>query len=144
VGYSLEKFSVDDWLQMTTQPRQSVEHSIGASDPNLDVIADMEHSLTFKKDGKALVCAGIIPIWSGRGAAWLILSDEVHHAEMRIVHAEVLKFLDNAPFRRIETSVDSEFRQAHRWAIMLGFKPEGEMKSYCPQGRDHWLYARVK
>lgn len=144
VGYEIKKFTATDWRNLTVQLGQRIDHAIGLSDPNLELVADLEHSFTLVKDGIVLGCAGLIPIWEGRAAAWLILSDAVHHKEMRHVHVEVMRFLEMAPYRRIETTVDSVFKQAHRWAMMLGFKLEGKMKSYDPTGRDCWLYARVK
>jgi RimJ/RimL family protein N-acetyltransferase len=56
----------------------------------------------------------------------------------------VVEFLDNAPYRRIEATVDVGFKQGHRWIKMLGFELEGYMRAYRPDGADMLLYARVK
>jgi hypothetical protein len=47
------------------------------------------------------------------------------------------------PYKRIETSVATDFEQGHRWAQMLGFKNEGTMRCFTPQGMDCDLYARI-
>ena len=54
------------------------------------------------------------------------------------------RFLDMHGTRRVEATVDSGFMAAHRLMLMLGFKREGRMIAYLPDGRDCDLYARVR
>ena len=102
------------------------------------------HAYTGVVDGRVVVCAGVEPMWQGRGYAWSYLSAG-SGAHFVAIHKAVKRFLEIAPFVRVEASVVCEFEQGHRWARMLGFNLEAErMISYGPDGRDYALYARVK
>lgn len=87
-------------------------------------------------------CGGLIPQWQGRAIAWALISAEAGPHFITITKA-VRRALDLHPFRRVETAVRHDFPQGHRWAAMLGFKPEGLMRSYTPDGHDCDLYAKV-
>lgn len=61
------------------------------------------------------------------------------------IHAQVKQLIREAHehgIRRIQWAVDAGEDKAHRWAAVLGFKPEGLMRCYAG-GRDYVLYARV-
>ena len=86
---------------------------------------------------------GLIPQWEGRAIAWGLISAE-SGPHFILIHKAVHRTMQMHPFRRIETSVSCEFAQGHRWARMLGFKREGRMQAYTPDGRDCDLYARIQ
>ena len=96
-------------------------------------------------DGEeVLACAGVIEITKGRAAAWSYLSQNIGSRLIYVTRA-VKRFLHAAQFRRIEMDVDCDFKQAHRWANMLGFELECERRrSFTPDGRDCALYAIVR
>jgi len=97
-------------------------------------------------DGRIVGCAGILPQWPGRAIAWALLSHELCGRHFLRAHHQVLNVLRSAQhggMRRIETSVDAGFNAGHRWARALGFRPEGLMRAYSPEGRDHVLYACI-
>jgi hypothetical protein len=96
--------------------------------------------------GQIVGCAGVLPQWPGRAIAWALLTRELtaHHF-LRAHHkvTSVLRSAHRRGTRRIETSVDAGFDAGHRWAWALGFRPEGLMRAYSPEGRDHVLYACI-
>lgn len=94
-------------------------------------------------DGEIIAALGIIPQWEHRAIAWGLIGENASKHFIPISKA-ILRFLEITPYRRIETSVASDFDQGHRWARMLGFENEGTMKAFTPDGRDCDLYARVK
>lgn len=101
-------------------------------------------SYTLKVNGKAVVCAGVIEHWPGRGEAWAVLDKECSKY-FRIVHKTVLMYLDMAPFERIEATVIGTFDKGHRWAESLGFVCEAPtMRKYGVTGIDYALYAKVR
>lgn len=96
--------------------------------------------------GKVIGCAGLLPQWPGRAIAWALLTRELSAAHFLRAHHKVLAVLRSAHasgVRRIETTVDAGFDAGHRWARALGFSPEGLMRAYSPDGRNHVLYAHV-
>lgn len=96
-------------------------------------------------EGDAIVgCAGIIPMWHGRAMAWAYLSSLAVGPTFLSVHRAVKRFLDVCYVQRIEMTVDCDFEQGHRWAMMLGFVKEANcMRAYRPDGGDCALYARI-
>lgn len=92
-------------------------------------------------------CAGLLPQWPGRAIAWALLTRELSAAHFLRAHHKVIAVLRSAHangIRRIETTVDAGFDAGHRWARALGFSPEGLMRAYSPDGRNHVLYAHIR
>ena len=98
---------------------------------------------TVEHDGTILGIGGLEPQWENRATVFALLSDD-SGPHFKAIHSAVVEFLDNAPYRRIEATVDVGFKQGHRWIKMLGFELEGYMKAYRPDGADMLLYARVR
>ena len=91
-------------------------------------------------------CAGLMPQWPGREIAWAVFGDVAKRAWPELTH-RVRAGLDGSQAngtRRIETAVLHGFSAAHRWAWKLGFRPEGPMEKYAPNGDTYWLYARIR
>lgn len=104
-----------------------------------------EHSYTAFANGQVVACAGLAPQWENRAIAWAYLADGLGAPLMLQLHRAVQRFLEVAPFDRIEATADVEFEQGHRWLRMLGFKLEAPcMPKYRPDGGDSSLYARVR
>lgn len=100
-------------------------------------------AFTAMEDDRVLCMAGVLPYWEGRAEAWALLSGGLTRHFVRI-HRAVLRFLETSDIRRIETAVDANFPEAIIWAEKLGFKCEGLMPGYTPEGRDCLRYARVR
>ena len=98
---------------------------------------------TVEHDGVILGIGGLEPQWENRATVFALLSDD-SGPHFKAIHSAVVEFLDNAPYRRIEATVDVGFKQGHRWVKMLGFELEGYMRAYRPDGADMLLYARIK
>lgn len=106
-----------------------------------------EHEVWSFFTGDKLICiGGIEEIWPGRGAAWALLSQDI--GPHMLVFTRFLRgFIDAYEFRRVEMYVDTKFRPAWRWALLLGFvceTPDSPMKGFMPSGSDAYLYARVR
>lgn len=104
------------------------------------------HSWSGAANGEIVGSAGVIEQWPGRALCWALLGRNIRTRDFLRVHnkvGEVLVRVHREGTRRIETSVDAAFDAGHRWVRALGFAPEGLMRSYSPDGRDHVLYARV-
>lgn len=90
-----------------------------------------------------IACAGIIHQWEGRALAWALLAHDARRAMLPLTRG-IGAFLRGCGVRRVETAVDCQFEAAQRWASLLGFRAEGKMLAYTPEGRDCYLYARVR
>jgi hypothetical protein len=105
----------------------------------------LEHSIAYTAldDGVPVACAGLVEHWEGRASVWAFLA-AMGPNRFIAVHRACMAFLDVCYTRRVEMSVDCNFKEAHRWAKMLGFTMEAErMEAYSPDGRSCALYARV-
>lgn len=92
-----------------------------------------------------LACIGVIPEGDHCARAWAIMAREIG-AHYITIHRAVLRFMKLMDYPRIQTTVDCKFEDGIRWAEMLGFVNETPfgMRKYAPDGRDHFLYARVQ
>lgn len=111
-----------------------------------ELIRVYEHSYSFSliNEGETLACAGLMELWAGRAYAWALLSETIGARGMLIVTKACMREFALGRFRRIEAYVDPEFIQGRKWIRALGFKFEGHMAGFTPEGRDHDLYARVQ
>lgn len=98
-------------------------------------------------DGRAIAAGGVLEMgWTGYGRAWALVAEgaprRAFPALARATRATVDDLLRRG-WRRIEATVDGDFMGGLGFAEHAGFKLEGLMRRYTPQGRDHWLLART-
>lgn len=115
-------------------------------------LSDPKYGMSLAQGGPAysgvvgdqvIACMGLIPQWEHRAIAWGLIAKEAGPYFVQITKA-VFRTMELHPYRRIETAVISTFEQGHRWAQLLGFKREGTMEFYTPDGHACDLYARVQ
>lgn len=94
-------------------------------------------------DGHPVACAGLVEQWEGRALAWALIAKDAGPHFVRITRA-VRRALDVAQWRRVEAHVDAEFAAGIRWAEMLGFSVESKMRAFTPEGRDAFMFARIR
>jgi hypothetical protein len=128
-----------------------VEELIFATDVADLAACQNEHAFTIwddhegKQSPTVVACGGVLPIWQGRAAVWAFLGDDARR-HMPYLTLFTRGVLNRHPAHRIEATVLTGWRPAHRWVEALGFEletPKG-MKSYDPQRRTMSLYARVR
>jgi hypothetical protein len=99
-------------------------------------------SYTVLAGEKVAAIAGLLPHHEKRAHAWALI-DRNLGAKFTTLHRIVKRYLSMmaANYPRIETTVQVDFPQGHRWAKTLGFVVEAPcMSKYDEQGRDHTLY----
>jgi hypothetical protein len=94
--------------------------------------------------GAVICCVGLIPQPEERAAeAWALMTARTRYFMVPITRA-IVRFLDESRIRRVESMVDAAYPISIRWHELMGFKRERLMPAYTPDGRDCFLYARVK
>jgi len=93
-----------------------------------------------------IAAGGVFPLWDGVAEGWVLGTDQMHKYPITI--ARVIKhrteiMCKNNLFKRLQTSVKADCEIAIRFAKWLGFKPEGLMKHYGPDGSDYYRFARI-
>ncbi len=97
--------------------------------------------------GAILGAAGIVPLWNGVGNAWVYASDALRARPFglhRCIARGLALAIEHFGFHRVQLSVHREFARSQRWVERLGFRFEGEMRGYGPNGDTYWRYAKVR
>lgn len=93
-----------------------------------------------------LAIIGGFPFIPGVVHFWGLISDAVTKYPLAF-HKECLKVIRwyevNEKPRRIQIDVRVTYREGCRWAEALGFKREGTLARWCPDGSDAYLYGRA-
>lgn len=100
-------------------------------------------SYTANLEGKPVACGGLAHVCGVRAVAWSYLSEEAGVALLELTRL-VRHALEQCPYQRVEITVDVEFAAGHRWARMLGFELEANLRKARIDGGDCALYARVR
>lgn len=119
--------------EIIPQPSQSLTDVSGDwADPDLAV--------TLMDGDRIEACGGFIRERGNRFTAWALLSDRVSASA---VYRAARLALDRSNLRRVEATVSANSPKAIRFVEALGFRFEGTMIAYAPNGDTHNLYARV-
>jgi hypothetical protein len=118
---------------------------VGYSESSRRIFTD--HSTSYAmvdEGGRAIFCFGVIKMMGWRPEAWAFFRKN-HHAYFLPFVRHVKKLLKDAPFRRIEAPVLTDFLEGHRLANMLGFRCETfRMEKYGITGKDYSMYVMTK
>jgi len=102
---------------------------------------------TWRDDDAVLFSAGIKNIWQQVGEAWFVCDSCAIGKYISLVHRvckwNIGRVFEQFDFRRIQAHVRADWVSARKFAEWLGFKQEGYMKKYGPEGADYIMYARV-
>ena len=138
------EFKARHWTDLVLQEAQSFSQPLLADHEYAKFLTEGGPHYSMMVDGRVLGCAGVCMITEEhRGVAWALVAKDIGRSFYSF-HKSVLNFLEESNLVRIETAVQYDFHDGHRWAQLLGFKPEGVMKKYFADGQDAILYARVR
>ena len=96
-------------------------------------------------DSELACCAGIIHKMDGIGVAWALYPANIgtYHIDPSLAKEKMASIAERFNYRRIEATVRADFPVGHSYIRYLGFKVEGLMEAYEPDGSDAFLYARI-
>lgn len=104
-----------------------------------------EFSYTLLTHDRVLACCGLMELWQNRAICWAYLDGGIGASRFLVLHKMVKRFMDIAPYDRIEATVDVEFEAGHRWVRALGFEVEAPlMRKHRPDGGDSVGYVRIR
>lgn len=139
----IEPFKAAHLVGMQLQPAQRLSLDEGMTAEYARALEIAGGGYTALVDERVIACAGIVEQWRGRGLAWALIAEDAGRHFVRVTRA-VHRALEMAQFRRVECHVDCEFGAAIRWAEMLGFEVESKMRAFTPEGRDSFMFVRVR
>jgi RimJ/RimL family protein N-acetyltransferase len=96
-------------------------------------------------EGKIVACAGIQPLWSGVGEAWIAVCPDAHlYTGLPGAIKDILEYVEKVnAFHRVQASVRADDLVALRLDRWLGFQAEGIMRKFGPDEADYIRLARV-
>jgi hypothetical protein len=105
----------------------------------------MGPAVTAFVDLKPVAIFGFIPVWSGVAEAWLVVDNHarkypVAMTKYGIAVQDIAKI--SLGLHRTQITVRMTDKRAYKWALALGFRQEGVMSKYGPDGIDYILMAR--
>jgi len=134
-------FAPSDLMMIALQPHQRSLTVEVATPKYAEELAKHGEAFTVADDGQIVAVIGLITQWDGCARAYAFLGQNAG-ARMLHITRKVNAYLANSAIRRVEAAVQDDFTAGHRWARLLGFKPEGWMRKYW-NDHDALLYARV-
>lgn len=99
---------------------------------------------TIVDDDQVLFCTGIMDMWPGTGEVWFIGSQEIHRRPRAVVEfcrREMRFCAKERGLWRIQGVCRADWPQALRFAEFFGFRNEGLMRRYGPEGSDYYRVA---
>lgn len=122
-------------VQESQKEYSSAESFIGVAGP----------AYTYMEQGKPKGAFGMQVQWEGRAVVWAVVGNDIRnwpafHNHVKTLMIEKAKELK---INRLELSVLSDFKQGNRWARMLGFTKEAELKRFFPGGADANLWVII-
>lgn len=133
-----------DFIQDKTPKDEYYEYVFHPN--NIDNLLEYgdNYAIISKDTHEPVFVGGLIKTDNHRAIAWAIFSHEDRKYFLS-VYRVVKKFLTEAPYERIECTVDLNFQAAHRYAESLGFKLEApRMAHFFAPEHDASLYSLCK
>jgi hypothetical protein len=109
----------------------------------LVALEDEKYSYTLMQGERVVACLGVIEWWEGRGEGWMFLGPHSLR-ELCYLYRAMKRFFEACPFRRVEAVVRSDFPEAQDWVKSFGFKFEGHLTAYSPEGDDTQMFAKIR
>lgn len=93
--------------------------------------------------GRCLWAGGVIQKWPGVGFGWALFGrGSYDHIEFITECARGM--IRDPSYKRVEITVEPDYKAGHRWARALGMTLEAErLRCYGPGGRDMALYSYI-
>ncbi len=122
----------------------------GALDEQLWLLVQKERrgpSWSVVVDDKIICCGGVVIIWQGVGAAWVVFSEEMPSHGLWLTRM-TKRVLEDAvrifKLHRLETMVEASNERYRRWVKVLGFTPEnGVARAYTADKKDTTRFERI-
>jgi hypothetical protein len=97
------------------------------------------------EDAQTIAAGGIVNLWRGVGEVWVAPTNRALAHPMALARG-VLKTLEyvesQGTYHRLQMTAEKTTEML-RWATYLGFKLEGTLHKYLPNGQDRYLMAKT-
>lgn len=95
-------------------------------------------------DHHCVWAGGIFEKWQDVGMGWALFGEGSYSCLDAITDC-ARDMIFGAPYKRVEITVEPDFKAGHRWMRRLGMSLEAPLlRCYGPGGRDMALYAHIR
>jgi len=104
------------------------------------------HAKTLVYRHKVLAIIGGDLLWDGVFQVWSVMDDHINElpvAFARCVKKVLNRYIIDLNLHRVQVDVRCGFPKAIKWVNFLGFKYEGIMQKYGPEGADYYRFVRL-
>ena len=135
-------YVAEDGMQMLSQLSDKYSDSPDTEKWCLDA-DEKGKAFTILCGVEIIACVGIITVIDGVGLAWALYPPNIgdYHIDPRIAKDRLREMMVEHNFRRVQATVRADFPAGESYLRYLGFKREGIMAKYEPDGTDSILYA---
>ena len=123
---------------------------IGSSGIDLEKAGEMWEnggpSYTLVIDGQIVCCAGVVLMEWGRGEAWTLVSSLFYKypkTSFKAIKTKLDEIAKEKNLRRVQSLINSNSEWGERWMEHLGFRKEGMLRAYGPNGEDFIMFSRI-
>lgn len=99
-------------------------------------------------DGERVIgCGGVARLWGRVGEAWTLFGAEIAEHPVwlhRTVRTMLRDIMDGMDLDRLQVNVLADSERNCRWVKRLGFRFEGLMERFGPNGEDYARYAMIR
>lgn len=135
-------FKPEHLLMMDLQPHQAWMREATETTEYGNVLARGVAQTVW--DGETpIACMGQVLLWDGNGEVWSAFSNAIS-TRMTYVYRATQRLIASVGTRRLQAYVDAEFGEGVRWMFRLGFRVEGRLAGYFPNGNDAYLFALLR
>lgn len=109
-------------------------------------VQEARTGFTIFYDMKPLLCFGIETKWPGCAEVWMLPGVHIGNIPLALGKGSRRLFNQLAAIlhaRRLQIVVNCNRPKAIRYAEFCGFKSEGRMAAFGPEGDDYFMYARL-
>ncbi len=99
---------------------------------------------TLLYQGRPVACGGVIELWPGVGEVWLTINPLIAERTLTLFRQMVRKrreLVEDFGFNRLQAVIRADFMHGRRLALRFGFRCEGYLHAYLPDGSDAMIFA---
>jgi hypothetical protein len=103
-------------------------------------------AMTLFIDDKIIGSAGFLPYWPGVAEVWALVTPLVHNYPLefcKFIKKNMESVISIVGLSRVQATVKVGDQMAVKFLQFLGFKIEGLMRKFGPDGSDNFMMGRV-
>ena len=149
--YSFERFKAEHIFEMEVHESQSFKLDGTTKEECLEAYKQAESfdkfviPQTIRHNQKIIACGGLLNLSPWRGEFWSVMG-KYSGDHMVCIARKAKNMIEEAQeigVHRLESIIDIDFKEGHKWMKLLGFTPDGILRCYNQNKSDVLMYSKV-